>query len=187
MVDNPNQIIKHAVHGFCSCGCNLDALPVKNIRRNQVIDLVPRLIEVTEHRSEIKVCSCGKIHAGDGGTNVAPIRYGERLKALGVYLSQYEYLPFDRLQEFFQDIFGTRISDGVLTDSNELCFTNLENTELEIMAQLLNSRVNHFDETGIRSNQLLEWVHVACNQLFTHFGIHSKRGREAMDAIGSGE
>jgi transposase len=184
MVDDPDQIIKHAVHGFCSCGCNLDELPVKSIRRNQVFDLVPRLIEVTEHRSEIKVCSCGKIHVGDGVTKVAPVRYGERLKAFAVYLSQYEFIPFDRLQEFFQDVFGIRISDGVLTDSNELCFKNLASTELEIKAQLLASQVNHFDETGIRSDKLLEWVHVACNQLFTHFGIHSKRGREAMDAIG---
>jgi transposase len=149
-----------------------------------VIDLVPQLIEVTEHRSEIKVCSCGKIHVADGGEHVAPVRYGDRLKALGVYLSQYEYMPFDRLQEFFQDVFGIRISDGVLADSNERCFANLEHTELEIKSQLLMSQVNHFDETGIRSNQLLEWVHVGSNPLFTHFGIHSKRGREAMDAIG---
>jgi hypothetical protein len=33
-------------------------------------------------------------------------------------------------------------------------------------------------------DQILEWVHVCSNPLFTHFGIHPKRGREAMNAIG---
>jgi transposase len=36
----------------------------------------------------------------------------------------------------------------------------------------------------MRTNKLLEWVHVCSNPLFTHFGIHPKRGREAMNAIG---
>jgi len=184
MIDNPDLVIEHPVQGLCSCGCNLAELPVSKIRRNQVIELVPRLIEIIEHRSEIKVCSCGRVHAGDGQIASAPVSYGGRLKALAVYFSQYEYIPFDRLQELFHDLFNLRISDGVLVDSNELCYENLEVTESEIKDRLLASVVSHFDETGIRCNKKLEWAHVCSTQNFTHLEMNPNRGRKAMDAIG---
>ena len=167
MVDNPDCIVEHRVSGFCSCGCNLTELPVSRVRRNQVIELVPKLIEIIEHRSEIKVCRCGQTHSGDGQLIISPVSYGGRLRALAVYLSQYEYIPFDRLQELFHDLFGIHISDGVLVDSNERCYENLEVTESEIKANLLASAVAHFDETGIRCNKKLEWTHVCSTQTFT--------------------
>ena len=184
MIDNPDVIVEHPVQGFCSCGCNLTELPVSRIRRNQVIELVPKLIETIEHRSEVKVCSCGRVHMGGGQIAPAPITYGSRLRALAVYLSQYEYIPFDRLQELFDDLFGIHVSDGVLVDSNEQCYENLEIAEAEIKTNLMVSAVAHFDETGIRCNKKLEWTHVCSTPTLTHLEMHPKRGSVAMDAIG---
>ena len=159
MVDNPDCIVEHRVSGFCSCGCNLTELPVSRVRRNQVIELVPKLIEIIEHRSEIKVCRCGQTHSGDGQLIISPVSYGGRLRALAVYLSQYEYIPFDRLQELFHDLFGIHISDGVLVDSNERCYENLEVTESEILPNFHGTAVHD----RYKSYDKYELDHGFCN------------------------
>lgn len=33
-------------------------------------------------------------------------------------------------------------------------------------------------------NNGLSWLHVACTDAFTHYDVHEKRGKEAMDDIG---
>ncbi|TSA37311.1 MAG: hypothetical protein D4R64_05875 [Porphyromonadaceae bacterium] len=160
MVDTPDLIIEHRLQGFCSCGCNLEELSVSSVRRNQVIDLVPRLIEVTEHRSEIKVCRCGKVHVADEEATKAPSKVWRPPQSAGSLFESIPIHPCDRVQGLFVNLLGTRISDGELTDANELCFKNLGQTESEIINRLLASQVNHFDETSMRSNKKLEWVHV---------------------------
>jgi transposase len=39
----------------------------------------------------------------------------------------------------------------------------------------------HFDETGMRCQKKLHWIHVASSETATFYGIHAKRGREAID------
>jgi transposase len=42
----------------------------------------------------------------------------------------------------------------------------------------------HFDETGMRCEKKLHWVHVASSNLATLYTIHAKRGKEAIDQAG---
>ena len=51
-----------------------------------------------------------------------------------------------------------------------------------IKAHLLAAHVLHFDETGMRCEKKLHWVHVASSQAATFYTMHAKRGQEAMDA-----
>jgi transposase len=49
---------------------------------------------------------------------------------------------------------------------------------------LINSEIVHFDESGMRVIKKLHWLHVAANELFTHYAIHQKRGTPAMHCMG---
>ena len=60
----------------------------------------------------------------------------------------------------------------------------LEPVETQLKAALQGARVLHNDETGVRRGGQLAWAHVASTSRLTHYAIHSKRGREATDAIG---
>jgi hypothetical protein len=178
-----DKIVEHKIIGRCACGANLEVLPVKNIKRRQVFDLPEKLLEVTEHRVEIKQCPCGELH--EAACAIQGItQYGERIKSLAVYLNQYQYLPFERTQEFFEDIVGISISDAVLADSNEQCYEDLEDTESQIKQAIIQNDVQHNDETGMRCEGKNQWIHTSSTQQHTHYSIQGKRGKEGIDAIG---
>ncbi|MBC7383522.1 MAG: transposase [Bacteroidia bacterium] len=101
-----------------------------------------------------------------------------------VYLNQYQFLPFEPLQELSKDCFGISVSDGFLELNNRVCYEQLKGTELAIKEALLNSGVIHNDETGIRCESKTQWIHSASTTQYTHYNIHRKRGVEAIDEIG---
>jgi transposase len=184
MVKTPDKIIEHQVKGRCAeCGRDLERARIKSIQRRQVFDLPEKLIEITEHQVEVRQCKCGRVHEAEcmakGNT-----QYGNRFKAFMIYLNQYQFLPFERLQELSKDCFGWSISDGVLAMSNQLCYENLEQTETNIKQRIIQSEVMHNDETGIRCEKKTQWIHSSSNQDYTHYSIQKKRGKEGIDAIG---
>jgi transposase len=183
MTATPDVVIKNKAEGVCSCGCNIADQPLIDMLRRQVVDLPAKLIEWIEYQIEVRRCRCGKNHYGEKA-DWASVQYGRRIKALAVYLNQRQHIPFDRLQELLQDVFEISISDKVLIQANETCFQNLEETERWIKEALLASKVIHSDETGMRCENKLKWVHVCSTGRLTHYGFHDKRGMDAMNDIG---
>ena len=99
-------------------------------------------------------------------------------------MNQYQFVPFDRLQEMTEDCFGISISDGVLAKNNQVCYEQLQQTEQEIKERIAQSDVMHNDETGMRCEGKTQWIHSSSTQEFTHYSIQQKRGKPGMDAIG---
>lgn len=182
MVKNPDKRIRCKVKGKCKCGTSLEELLIARIERRQEFDLPPKLIEVTEYEVEVKVCSCGLEHHAQCPVN-APVQYGKRIQSLAIGMNQYQMIPYERLQEFFRDYFQVSVSDWWLSKTNQACYENLAPAEEGIKQALILSDVLHSDETGLRSNGKRQWVHVASTTTHTHYDIHCKRGKEAMDEI----
>ena len=76
------------------------------------------------------------------------------------------------------------LSRGTCSNVDEKLFRQLESFERGLKTYLLAAQVLHFDETGMRCEKKLRWVHVASSQLATLYTIHAKRGQEAMDEAG---
>jgi transposase len=55
------------------------------------------------------------------GVNKA-VQYGNKLKAHAVYMSQYQLLPFNRVQEFFTQQMGIPLSEGSVYNFNVEAF-----------------------------------------------------------------
>jgi transposase len=78
-----------------------------------------------------------------------------------LYLQQYQLLPYQRTAEAMRDLFGCPLSVGTVANVVRECASELVTTELKIKQNLRRSSVIHADETGLRINQRLGYVHVA--------------------------
>jgi transposase len=186
MVDKPDRVVPHAVGRCAGCGRSLAGQPAERFDRRQVFELPEPRLEVTEHRAEVKTCPCGCVNrAAFPPEAAAPAQYGPRVKAVAVYLKQYQFLPFDRLGETMRDLFACgSFSEGTLANFDEDCARRLEPVDAMVRDLVAAAHVAGFDETGVRSAGSLHWLHVASTRLLTWYHAHKRRGREAMDAAG---
>lgn len=182
-VKNPDHIVTHSPETCKDCGHNLSEVESSGVEKRQVFDIPQPKVEVTEHQAEEKVCPCcQKKSKGVFPDHVsAPVQYGERVQALVSYFSNQHLLPVDRLCQIFEDAFGIAISPGTCANIEKKLYQNLESFTINLKAYLIAEKVLHFDETGIRCNKKLHWVHVASSERATFYGIHAKRGKEAID------
>ena len=186
-ITHPDHIQIHELEICPRChGRGLGAEPVCDYEGRQVFDLPPRPLEVTEHRAEIKCCPhCGEqVRAGFPAGVSAPAQYGARFVSLMVYLNQQQLLPYDRLAQLSEDLFGQTLSAGTLAAANARVYEQLAPFAAALVHQLPQADVVHLDESGLRVAGSLHWLHVAATSTLTAYGVHAKRGTEAMDALG---
>lgn len=167
-----------------NCSFNLSEVEgVCSDEKRQVFEVPEPKTEVTEHRIEIKACPCcGKISKGAFPETIkAPVQYGEHVQALATYFKNQHLIPAERVCEIFEDVFGISLSPGTCSTIDKKLYTKLESFEINLKAYLIASKVLHFDETGMRCQKKLHWVHVASSETATFYGIHAKRGQEAID------
>lgn len=153
--------------------------------RQQVVEVVPARLKVTEHRLAVVRCpSCGRTTSGEFASAVrSGVQYGPGVKARVLYLQQYQLLPYQRTSEAMRDLFGCRLSAGTVANIVRECANELVETELKIKQKLRRSSVIHADETGLRVAKRLGYVHVASTPHLTHYAAAAHRGRTAIDEI----
>lgn len=150
----------------------------------QVIDIKMSTV-VTEYRAQVVIDEQGKRYVADfpGGVT-RPVQYGNGIKSHAVYMSQFQLIPYQRIQDHFDDQLGIFLSAGTLFNFNQAAFHALEEYEQIAKQQLMQADLLHADETSINMNGKRHWLHVAANEHWTHYAFHKRRGREAMNDIG---
>jgi transposase len=183
----PDCVKVHAVQKCVHCQKSLRKVKVERYEKRQVFDLPPVRIQVTEHRAEVKMCQCcGKESKGTFPQDVTqPVQYGPEIKAQAVYLNQYQMIPLERVSDVFEDFYGHRLAEGTIVETCQEAAERVKSVNQAIKEFLTAlAKVVHFDETGLRINSKLYWLHVACTSLLTYYEVHAKRGQEAMKVIG---
>jgi transposase len=185
MVEKPDKVVVHRVKRCRRCGRLLRKKGVLGYERRQVFEIPPLKVEVTEHRAEIKACEgCGEVSTADFPKSIThKAQYGARLKAYAVYIKNYGLLSYGRAAELFEDLFCVPLSEGTLVRIDRGCAERLEEVEQRIKKNILDSPVVHFDETGMRVEGKLQWLHVSSTKELTYYAAHEKRGKNATDEI----
>lgn len=184
--ERPNRVVEHRPRECRSCHAPLDSARVVGHNRQQVVEVVPARLRVTEHRLAALRCpSCGKTTRGEFAASArSGVQYGAGVKARVLYLQQYQLLPYARTAEAMRDLFGCPLSAGTVANIVRECAEALLETELKIKRGLRRSALIHADETGLRVEGRLHFVHVTSNARLTHYTAAAGRGRTAIEEAG---
>ena len=186
-VEDPKYINIHRVDECENCHASLEEVRVSGHEKRQVFDIPEVQIEVTEHRADIKTCPhCGKENKGIFPADVTqPVQYGEMMQALAVYFSQYQHIPLERVVEIFEELYGHTIAEGTIMRACHEVSEEIKPVKEAVKRYLAEKEeVVNFDETGARVEGKLSWLHSASTKRLTYYEMHTKRGKEATDAIG---
>ncbi len=140
---------------------------------------------VTEYRAQILVDENANRFVASFPEGVTKaVQYGSGLKAHAVYMSQYQLIPYNRVQDHFTDQMNIPVSEGSIYNFNKEAFDLLAEFENRAKQELADAQVAHADETGINTNGKRIWLHSLSNPQWTLFYPHQTRGKEAMDTMG---
>ena len=186
MVEQPDHIRVHKVSACPHCATDLRSVEPCKQERRQVFDIPPVQVQVTEHQADVKVCPmCGEQVKGTFPAEVTqPVQYGPCLQAQATYLNVYQLIPWARTCELLGDFYGHTPAEAIVLTSNATVVERIEPSLDTIKQHLIAAHVAHFDESGLRLEGQLNWLHVASTDHLTHYNVHPKRGQDGMKAAG---
>lgn len=186
LTDTPDEVIVHPVEVCEECQHDLHAVASQPVERRQIIDVPLKRVVVIEHQAERKCCpSCQHVTEASFPHEVkAPVQYGVGVGAIAVYLVQGQLLPYERTCEVLHEVLGASLTGGTLKTLVDRCAEHLAPVEQQIKEHVQQAAVLHQDETGLYVCGQRSWLHVSATEQLTHYAVHAKRGKDALEAIG---
>jgi transposase len=184
LTDTPDVVHTMHVERCCACG-GTQHLKIKGQKRRQVIDVEIKKT-VTEYQADISECfDCGEITTAAFPKEVTQdVQYGSVIEAIIIYMRNQNYIPTERLTEMCLEVFDIPVSEGTITNITNRCSELLKPFDDYVKNKLRQEPVVMFDESGIRIEGSLHWVHSAGTSLYTYYLPHKRRGKLAMDEMG---
>jgi transposase len=181
----PDEEVRHEPRACRGCGEGLSEAFEVGIEPRQVFDIPQIRVRVTEHRLVKRRCGCGVITCGDAPAGVdAPVQYGPNAAAIVVYLYAGQFLSKQRTAQALAELFGTPISGGTVAQMTARAADGLGEFTEQVRDAIATAELAHFDETGLRVQGAVRWVHSASTSKYSLITVHDKRGVAGMDAAG---
>ena len=183
MVANPDSVEVLRAEK-CPCGHDLSGQSFKVLKRRQLFEIPQPKLNITEYQTTEVVCpKCGKVHVSEFPEGInAPTQYGLRARLLVSLLNTGCKLSVKSTSDLFLDLFGYKMNESTIVRANRRCYDKLEATAKAIQEEIIQSRTVHEEETGLRCEGKLRWLHVASTDLYTYLFVHNKRGKDALES-----
>jgi len=158
MTETPDFVIEHKPQYCNHCGKDVTSIEAELITRRQIVDIPPIVPQFTEHRAYRVVCLCGHQTEASfpAGIN-SPISYGPNIEATIAYLHTRQYIPFERMAEYFGDVCNLPISQGTICDILERFAQKATPAYRLIGDKVQAGHVVGSDETGAKVNGKNGW------------------------------
>ncbi|MFY1696007.1 IS66 family transposase [Solwaraspora sp. WMMA2101] len=185
-VAEPDVIVRHVPDICGGCGDGLTNAAEVTVTRRQVFDIPQPRVVVTEHQIVTVACPCGHhTTAATPAGATAPAVYGPRIAAIGVYLLHGQFLSIGRTADAIRDLFGLPVAPATITAWVTRTALGVIDTVLPVIRdRVRHAPVAHFDETGMRVDGRLAWLHSASTPTDVFLTVHRRRGTAAMDDAG---
>ena len=183
-IADPDRVVCHAPRR-CGCGRSLRRAPVTSVEVRQVFDLPEIRLDVTEHRIEHRACRCGRVTMAElpAGVN-APTQYGPSVRAVATYLLAGQHLPLGRTAQLLAEVLAAPVGEGSLAAWYTQAAAGLAGFEAAVRDQLAAADVLGADETGLRVDGRLHWLHTARTDELTLLTVSERRGVAGMREAG---
>ena len=176
-----DRVVPHTLPTCPDCGGRLTAAKVPS-RVIQQVELVPRLVEVTEHRAGAFYCRrCKRIHYAplpaaveQGGL------LGPELTALVGYLKGMCHASFSTIRKLLRDVFHFPISRGQLAKVIHKAAGAMAGAYEQLRALLPAEAYLNVDETGHKAHGKAWWTWCFRAELYTLFKIDPSRGSTVL-------
>ena len=159
----------------------------------RVLDYVTQVISIPELKPVIKeirhyvmVCrNCGERIRTAPRRRSNDVVYDSSVKALVVYLSVVQFLPYGRIASFLREVFGLTPSEGSLVNWVNEAKRNAQPVIDKIKEYIMSSAVVGFDESGLYCNKRLDWAWIAQTVYYTLLFRADGRGSKVLtDKLG---
>jgi len=183
MSEEPDEIIVYPLPCRCGkCGIELADFKEELIEERQVVEIPPIRPIYKAHRTYRKKCSCGYINESAFPAEVnAPIQYGSSVTVQAVYLHSRQFIPYDRMSEFFEHVMHLPISQGTLNNMVHRFAQKATPAYEAIKLAIQQSEYVGADETGCKVDGEKHWFWGWQNDRLT-FIIHSEsRGYDTVE------
>lgn len=171
-----DEVIKHSP-GFCACcGNDLAAVTGTLVTSRQVLDILPVVLQCYEHQTYKKKCGCGHIAEGSfPGYVSAAVQYGPNTEALVGYLHTRQYIPYQRMKEFLNDVMKLPVSTGGIHNILQRLAQKATPVYGAIKARIEQAAVVGADETSLNINGRLHWMWAWQNEKLTYLVASANR------------
>lgn len=185
LMKEPDEIREHYPDACNGCP-NRGLCHTRIAERRYESDIVVES-RLVEHRQ--MVCCCpmrgNQTVSGAFPTHITGTKqYGNDLKAFAVALSTVGMMSYDRIHQLLSGVFQLSVSTGTIQNWVRQVSTAAKDAVERIREYVSNLSVIHCDETGLRVQGSLKWMHCVCNSKLSYFGLHDKRGHQAMKDMG---
>ena len=178
-----DEVVEHIPNKSKDCPCLKKCLAsgrVLECTESRYVIKAKVVTEVIEHQS-LKAINCPKgsnVKPGEFPSNVNTyVQYDDSIAILAGLLYTNGAVSLIKVQELLNALCGIKISTGTLYNMVYKCAKKVEQTMETEKIQVTKVGVVHVDETGIRSEGKLLWVHNSSTDRYTYQIVSQKKRR----------
>lgn len=168
--------------GPCPCGCHTfkNLLPYYTHQHIDLPEIVMTVIHFILYKGECT--ACGKIGKGHIPAEFRA-GFGPRFSALVAEIGGIDGNSREIIQSFCSSVLGVRLSLGVIQKIIDRVSAAITPHYETIGDKTRGARVNHLDETTLKSAGKLHWLWVMANTAVAFFMVHRNRSQAAFEKL----